>query len=1047
MVDAVPPPPDLALPEQPRTQVDGAVFNRPARVGIASGLESLGQGTEQLVDTAAKAQAQSDLKAATLDANGVPQVATGLNSVMLGQAGKDYNDAILQGTKAAATSQISAAVTDIHQRYPNDAEAFATAVKAKAAAYQSMYPGALGNSLADLTNNLGSQHYSNIVENDIRLQTQTSLQAITTNIDDTNNQLRILARQGANDTPQYRLLQAQLSDAYDDLGSNKSFGYSQDKIDSEKDHAFDMLNGEFVVGRVDETFNKKGKAAAQQILDDQIRNNSNLDLSESERNQLYAQGMAHLSYLSGEQSAQIAAMKPRVDDTTRILASGNDPQSAEHLTDAQIDATIAQAQSIGDIKGAEALQAARVAAYRDVAFRGLSPDQKATTLLGASAAGVGGPIASGVNSEQGAVQFFVSKGWTPAQAAGIVGNLVHESGGRLNPGAVNPGDGSDGSDSIGIGQWNSTRAAALKQFAASQGKPVTDFSTQLAFVQHELETTEGPAAQRLRGAQNVQDATSAFALGYERPQGFQTGDLSQVAGGRNRLDQANRIAASGGNTSGITTVGPKYTPAEDQANPYVADAFMRQNAIAAKDEIRVAKSLADTVDNSVKYSGQVTPDIVPTAATVYQIAQRHPAELGETADRVRGTLTGQPQGFTAAGAPDGGVGFEAQARQMAAGPDRLQMQVAQAQLRGIEQGRKLLTDNAPQYALQEHWITKRPATLNLTPQTQQDGTLPPGVAPVQQQLADRAQTAIIIGDRTRNAFQPAFTPGELDQVKSLATNGTLDQRTAFLGALTHAGMTQPVLQATLKQLASAPETQAMAVAGAVAPDNPDAARGILQGQALLQGEPKFAPSAGDVQAAFAKAYPPNDFPVPTQRDVFLKAANAYYASQSAAANDTSGKLNQDRFDASMKAVTGGLISYRGSTVNAPWYGASDAQFHAAIQSLTPTDMAGAVTSTGAPFPVAQLQVRTLMTGAPWRLQSAGGEGQYLVFSGDDAARSYLRSANGGPFVLDLSSKKSIQPGMTPIVLPPNLTLPPKPNDRPDPYGQPGKSIPNTGLLQ
>ena len=560
--------------------------------------------------------------------NGVPQVATGLNSVILGKAGQDYNDAILQGSKAMLTSKISADVTDIHQQYPNDAQAFQTAVKAKASAYQNMYPGALGNSLADMTNNLGAQHYSNIVENDIRLQTQTSLQAISTNIDDTNSQLRVLARQGAINTPEYDRLTDQLQDAYDDLGSNKSFGYSAEKIASEQDHAFDMLNGEYIVGRVDDVFTKKGKAAAQQVLDDQVRNNPDLKLSDQERNQLYAQGMAHLAYLSGEQSAQIAAIKPLLDHTTEILAKGN-PDGPSHLSESQLDQISSQINSIGDIKSVESFQAARLAANRDVAFKGLSPDQRASTLLGASAAGVGGPIASGVNSEQGALQFFVSKGWTPAQAAGIVGNLVHESGGRLNPGAINPGDGSDGSDSIGIGQWNSTRAAALKQFAASQGKPVTDFGTQLAFVQHELETSESAAAQRLRGAGNVQDATSAFALGYERPQGFQTGNLAQVAGGQNRLDQANRIAASGGNTSGVTSVGTaKYTAAEAQANPYIADAFLQQNMLAAKDEIRVGKALAETISNSVKFSGQVTPDVAPVAATIYQLAARHPADLG-----------------------------------------------------------------------------------------------------------------------------------------------------------------------------------------------------------------------------------------------------------------------------------------------------------------------------------------------------------------------------------------------------------------------------------
>ena len=140
--------------------------------------------------------------------------------------------------------------------------------------------------------------------------------------------------------------------------------------------------------------------------------------------------MSRLAFLSDEQRANIAALKPRVDDSVKIFEGGN--QGSDKLSDAQIDATIAQAHSIGDIASEERLQAARVTANRSVAFRGLTPDQKASTLFGAADAGVGGPLAAAANNESGALQDFQSKGWTPAQAAGIVGNLVHESGGRLN---------------------------------------------------------------------------------------------------------------------------------------------------------------------------------------------------------------------------------------------------------------------------------------------------------------------------------------------------------------------------------------------------------------------------------------------------------------------------------------------------------------------------------------------------------------------------------------------------------------------------------------
>lgn len=142
-----------------------------------------------------------------------------------------------------------------------------------------------------------------------------------------------------------------------------------------------------------------------------------------------------------------------------------------------------------------------------------------------------------------AFDYFVSQGWTPAQASGIVGNLMHES--SFNPGAVNQGDGSDGSDSIGIGQWNSSRAVALQKFAAARGKPATDLQTQLEFVQSELKSSESDAAEALRAARTPAEATAAF-LRYERPKGYEKG-LAGVAKGDYRQSHAEKAFAAFGN--------------------------------------------------------------------------------------------------------------------------------------------------------------------------------------------------------------------------------------------------------------------------------------------------------------------------------------------------------------------------------------------------------------------------------------------------------------------------------------------------------------------
>lgn len=149
-------------------------------------------------------------------------------------------------------------------------------------------------------------------------------------------------------------------------------------------------------------------------------------------------------------------------------------------------------------------------------------------------------ISSPVGGNTGrAYQRLISKGWTPAQAAGIVGNLSAESG--LNTQARNPGDGQDGSDSIGVAQWNGGRARALKQFAAARGTDWHDLDTQIDFLDHELRTSERGAGETLARATNAEEAAAAF-VGYERPAGWTPGNARGAMHWDKRRDAALRIA-------------------------------------------------------------------------------------------------------------------------------------------------------------------------------------------------------------------------------------------------------------------------------------------------------------------------------------------------------------------------------------------------------------------------------------------------------------------------------------------------------------------------
>lgn len=118
-----------------------------------------------------------------------------------------------------------------------------------------------------------------------------------------------------------------------------------------------------------------------------------------------------------------------------------------------------------------------------------------------------------MTNEETAFRYFVAKGLTSAQSAGVVGNLLQESG--LNPRIAGLERG--GYYAHGIAQWGTERWAALQSWAASQGRDPDALDTQLAYVWRELETIPMLGFAELRAAQTIEDATLAFEKKYERP--------------------------------------------------------------------------------------------------------------------------------------------------------------------------------------------------------------------------------------------------------------------------------------------------------------------------------------------------------------------------------------------------------------------------------------------------------------------------------------------------------------------------------------------------
>jgi len=123
------------------------------------------------------------------------------------------------------------------------------------------------------------------------------------------------------------------------------------------------------------------------------------------------------------------------------------------------------------------------------------------------------------NSEK-AFTFFLTPeggGYTPMQSAGIVGNLLQESGfgGDIQPAIVNS------IGATGIAQWLNTkwenRRDNMKNFAAERNIPWFSVIAQCLFIKYELDTYGYFGKKGILNSRTVDEAAEIFCLKYERP--------------------------------------------------------------------------------------------------------------------------------------------------------------------------------------------------------------------------------------------------------------------------------------------------------------------------------------------------------------------------------------------------------------------------------------------------------------------------------------------------------------------------------------------------
>ena len=136
-------------------------------------------------------------------------------------------------------------------------------------------------------------------------------------------------------------------------------------------------------------------------------------------------------------------------------------------------------------------------------------------------------------------------GISKEQAAGIFGNLGHESGGLVgNAQEKNPTiKGSKGG--LGWGQWTGDRRKNFEAFAKSNNLNSSSDEANYRFLIHELNTSEKGSLNAIKKSKTAEEATIAFEQNYERA-GVKHYD-SRMSYAKAALDAVNGATVSNGN--------------------------------------------------------------------------------------------------------------------------------------------------------------------------------------------------------------------------------------------------------------------------------------------------------------------------------------------------------------------------------------------------------------------------------------------------------------------------------------------------------------------
>lgn len=944
-------PNEIAQVRAPTSRVSPRQIAQPYQE-LAANLDKAGEAfNKYAVDEATKA----GLKAVTRDDQGNVQIE---HPPIFGDAAIAYSRAVKVAAVADGENDAKMRNIAMRQEHQDDPEGYlkaATEYKKKtletfkAAGPQAQF--ALGQSIDSLT----TQTYSGLLNTKQSTDLRNADASMTAGIASARDDAVAMARGGDTTSPAFQAAMGKVQALTNERVNNPRLAYPKERADYDLQHFDGEIKASGFLYHNDQIYKENGPQAA---LDEakSILTDPSLKLTPAERESFYHKAVGEVHANEAIRKQDVGEARAAFSELSMVSASGTrvDPEQVEMVAEAF--------RRAGDPGSAARVYASFARKPLNDDF-GRQPLGAQTTQLNAI---------RGANSAKEAAQFFVDRGYTPAAAAGIVGNLLQE--GPLDPTLKH-----DGGIGLGISGWNRERLDALRTYAASQGKPATDFRTQLEFIDRELHGTEGATFQKLSQTKTPEDAAAAM-INYFRPAGWTPGNPSAGHGFNNRVALARTVFdGSPPDMSG----GPAQSAWLAANRQRTLDKDVRERWSTVMDDYN-KKGLrpgADTV-NEVISAFRATGNADGLEAVGHDMAR---IDLAEKISQ--GPLATQHAQITQ---------FEAAGNAGTLPPGQAAVLTdLQRRNTAITKG---LEDNPISTAVAnfpDKFKTPNPLDMS-NPQSLAAG------------LQQRAQIAQVAAQNWQTGPLSVLDKADLAQVQAALDNPDPKVKGDIFRAIST--LPEGPRNATLAKIAgSDPQRFVQAAAGSMISEAPDVAQSIFRGQSAMKADKRYDPESADkksYQVDIDKELPATTFTLADRTDptgaygTMQGMVKARYADLSAQAGKTD--YSADRLKQAVSDVTGGVLKHNDGNLIAPARGMPQRTFDGVMQSVTNADLAGVTTLGGQPVTAEYLRGSA-------QLESVG-DGRYQVKLGADPMRpiyAYTRDPDGTPqkFILDLRGRK------------------------------------------